>query len=244
LAVRVDHPVFDGTTGGSEHHGRRTHIIRLLRDAKEPMTVEYVAKRVGLPPNTARFHLESLVDAGFAKREAQERTTPGRPKVTYMGTLPNQTHERAQGFRLLAEIMAATVAQANGGAEEWMYRAGTDWGHYLATPGDPTQEIDESTIITALVNKLDALWYSPEIVRKDPPKLVLHNCPFWDSTRRHYVLCQLHVGMINGCLEEMGSGYRVSKVRAQDPAHRCEADLGRGTSRVTKANIEVVSPRG
>jgi predicted ArsR family transcriptional regulator len=205
------------------------------------MTVEQVAKRVGLPPNTARFHLESLVDAGFATRETQERTTPGRPKVAYMGTLPNQTHERAQAFRLLAEIMGVTVAQANGGAEEWMYRVGSEWGRFLATRGDSTHPIDEEEVLETLVNKLDALWYSPEVIRKDPPKLVLHNCPFWDSTRRYHVLCQLHAGMINGCLEEMRSTFRISRVRAQDPAHHCEAEFARGIGRTAKANIEVVT---
>jgi predicted ArsR family transcriptional regulator len=159
--------------------------------------------------------------------------------VAYRGTLPNQTHERAQGFRLLAEIMAANVAQANGGAEEWMYRTGTEWGRFLA-PASESALADADAVAT-LVNKMDALWYSPEVVRESPPRLVMHNCPFWDSSRRFPVLCQLHAGMMNGCLEEMGSPLRVTRVRAQDPAHRCETELGRHGGRATKADIEMAT---
>ena len=244
MAVNVEFPVFDGTTGGSEHAGRRTHIIRILRDTKEPLTVEQVAKRVGLPPNTARFHLESLVDAGFAIRETQSRTTPGRPKVAYKGTLPTQTHERAQGFRLLSEVMAVTVAQANGGASEWMYKVGAEWGRILATRGDPSQPVDEPKVFEKLIDKLDALWYSPEITDMDPPKVTMHNCPFWESVRRYSVMCQLHTGMINGCLEEMRSGYRLTRVKAQDPSHKCEACFSKTTARMVKVQVDVPNGTG
>jgi predicted ArsR family transcriptional regulator len=112
---------YDGTTGRSDHGGRRTHIIQLLRDSKEPVSVSEVAEQVGIHVNTARFHLESLVDAGLAERAQQPRTTPGRPKVLYTGTLPNQTHERAQGYRLLAEALTSAVAQNLPDASEVMY---------------------------------------------------------------------------------------------------------------------------
>lgn len=238
MAVRVDHSVFDGTTGRTEHGGRRTHIIRLLRDTKEPLTVEQVAKRVGLPSNTARFHLESLVDSGFATREAQSRSTPGRPKVAYTGTLPNQTHERAQGFRLLAEIMAITVAQSNCEADEWMYQVGSEWGRFLAPRTDPGDPVDEAEILERLIDKLDALWFAPEKESGDPPRLTLHHCPFWDSTRRHKVLCQLHVGMVNGSLEEMKSCYRVTRVLTHDLAHKCEVEFSQSTTRLSRATVE------
>ncbi|MDR3068928.1 MAG: helix-turn-helix domain-containing protein, partial [Cellulomonas sp.] len=93
--------IYDGTTGRSDSGGRRTHIIQLLRDSREPLSVAEVAEQVGIHINTARFHLESLVYSGLATRETESRAVPGRPRVVYTGTLPNQTHERAQGFRLL-----------------------------------------------------------------------------------------------------------------------------------------------
>jgi len=238
MAVRVDHPVFDGTTGQGDHAGRRTHIIKLLRDTKEPLTVEQVAKKVGLPPNAARFHLEALVDSGLATREAQTRNTPGRPKVAYMGTLPNQAHEREQGFRLLAEFMSAAIAQHNENAGEWMYQVGVEWGRYISCRPQDDGEVDETEVMTALVEKLDAMWFAPEAVDKDSSRLVLHNCPFTDSTRRYPQMCQLHAGMINGSLEEMGSGYRLTRMKAQMPTHKCEGELSKTTARMAKVQME------
>ncbi|MDR0285667.1 MAG: helix-turn-helix domain-containing protein [Propionibacteriaceae bacterium] len=242
MAVRIDHPVFDGTTGRGDHRGRRTHVIRLLRDSKEPLTVEQVAKRVGLPPNAARFHLESLVEAGFAVRMTQNRATPGRPRVAYLGTLPTQTDEREQGYRLLSEILATAVASANGDADEWMYRAGIDWGRCITSRCDPECPLPETDNLRGLVEKLDALWFAPELAGGDPPTLVLYNFPFLESTRRFpQVLCQLNAGLVNGILEEMHSGYRLGHLRANLAGHRCEGDLVKATGRVAKVPLEVTA---
>jgi len=238
MAVKVDHPVFDGTTGQGDHAGRRTHIIRLLRDTKEPLTVEQVAKKVGLPANAARFHLEALVDSGLATRETQSRSTPGRPKVAYMGTLPNQAHEREQGFRLLAEFMSAAVAQHNENVGDWMYRVGVEWGRYISNSPQDEEEIDETEVMAALIEKLDAMWFAPELVGKDSNRLILHNCPFTDSTRRYPQLCQLHAGMINGSLEEMGSGCRLTRLKVELSIHKCEGELSKTTARMAEVQLE------
>lgn len=156
-------PGFDGTTGRSEHGGRRTHVIQLLRDNKEPLSVADVAAKVGIHINTARFHLESLVDAGLADRAAQLRTTPGRPKVLYVGTLPNQTHERAQAYRLLADALTTAVAHNVPNPTKVMYDLGLTWGRYLTDA--PTEGVvpTEGEITAQLLAKLDALWFAPEL---------------------------------------------------------------------------------
>jgi predicted ArsR family transcriptional regulator len=239
MAAKVEHSVFDGTTGRSDHGGRRTHIIQILRDTREPLTVDQIADRVGIHVNTARFHLESLVDAGLATRETQARDTPGRPKVGYLGTLPNQTHERAQGYRLLAEILTTAVAQSGAESGEWMYRVGAEWGKYLTTRLAPFEEIDESEIAGRLVDKLDALWFAPDLQVGDPPRLVLHNCPFIEPARRFPgIVCQLHAGMINGSLEEMHSSQRLIKICPQVSDHYCEGYLGPVEERLEQVPLE------
>ena len=239
MAAR-DYRILDGTTGRGDHGGRRSHIIRLLRDTKEPLTVEQVARRVDLSLHATRYHLESLVDSGLAVRESEARTTPGRPKVTYRGTLPSQTHERAEAFRLLAELMAMTVAKTSNSSGEWMYQVGSEWGKCLmsrATAGTPS---GEGEAMEQLVDKLDALWFAPEWRDSDPATLVLYNCPFLDSARRcPQVICQLHAGMINGSLEGMGSQYRLVHLRAQASGHKCEGGLQATTARLTKVPLEV-----
>ena len=61
----------------------RAHVLDLLRAAGSPVGVQEIADRAGLHPNTARFHLDALVDAGLAARAPKERTTPGRPSMAY-----------------------------------------------------------------------------------------------------------------------------------------------------------------
>lgn len=160
-------PGFDGTTGRSEHGGRRTHVIQMLRDNKEPLSVADVATRVGIHINTARFHLESLVDAGLADRAAQSRTTPGRPKVLYVGTLPNQTHERAQAYRLLADALTTAVAHNVPNAIQVMYDLGIKWGRNLADAPTEGVDLSEDEIMAQLLAKLDALWFAPELAPVD-----------------------------------------------------------------------------
>jgi predicted ArsR family transcriptional regulator len=221
--------VYDGTTGRSDHGGRRTHIIQILRDTRTPLSVQEVAAKVGIHVNTARFHLESLVDAGMATRQTADRDSPGRPKVVYLGTLPNQTHERAQGYRLLAEILTTAIAQSDAHSGEWLYTVGQEWGRFLTTRLAPFETLEEHEIAGRLVDKLDALWFAPELAAPSgqAPRLLLHNCPFIAPARQYPdVVCQLHAGMIDASLEEMRSTYRLERLRPQVTRHLCEGCLG------------------
>ena len=227
MSDRPEPSSYDGTTE-RDHGGRRTHIIQLLRDSREPLSVADIADRVGIHVNTARFHLQSLVDAGLATREVEASSGPGRPRVVYTGTLPSQTHEHAQGFRLLSEMLTTAIAQKDPEAGPWLYGVGREWGRYLTTRVPPFTTVDETEIAARLVDKLDALWFAPEL-RQDALgnlSLLLHNCPFVDTARRcPKVVCQLHAGMINGSLEEMRSTHRLMELHPIASPHLCVGEI-------------------
>lgn len=61
----------------------RAEVLDVLRAAGGPAGVREVAARTGLHPNTARFHLDALVDAGLATRAPQPWAVPGRPSTAY-----------------------------------------------------------------------------------------------------------------------------------------------------------------
>jgi predicted ArsR family transcriptional regulator len=238
MTISIVAPAFDGTTGRGDHPGRRTDILRILRDAKGPMTVEQVAERAELPTNAARAHLESLVDCGLAVRRPENRTTPGRPRMVYKVVMPTQTHARAYSYRLLAQIIATAVAQANPNGGEWMYNVGRQWGHFLITrEADP--DADEQERLELLLSWLETMWFAPEVQTTDPPRVTLHSCPFAEAARRYpSVICQLHGGMINGACEAMGAGHRLVRLRAHQPGHKCECEFARTTSRMAKVPYE------
>lgn len=49
----------------------RADVLEMLRTADGPLGVREVAQRTELHQNTARFHLEALVEAGLAVREGE-----------------------------------------------------------------------------------------------------------------------------------------------------------------------------
>lgn len=186
-----------------------------------------ISEMVGIHANTARFHLESLVDAGMALRETEASGQPGRRRILYTGTLPNQTHERAQGYRLLAQILTGTIASRFPEVGEDMYEVGQQWGSYLTSRPAPFETLDEEAIDQRVMDKLDALWFAPEAVSQPKPHMLLHNCPFMESAREApEVVCRLHVGMINGSLEELRSTQRIVELNPFLKSHLCRAWLG------------------
>ncbi|MDR0285879.1 MAG: hypothetical protein LBI33_13470 [Propionibacteriaceae bacterium] len=182
---------------------------------------------VGIHANTARFHLESLVDAGMATREQEASAQPGRRRILYSGTLPNQAHERAQGYRLLAQILTKTIAAKSPEVGAEMYDVGVQWGSYLTSRPLPGEVLDEATIDQRVLDNLDALWFAPELMPPPKKRLVFHNCPFLDAaTNAPEVVCRLHAGMVNGALAEVRSKQRVVELIPFLKPHLCCALLG------------------
>ncbi|MER6900711.1 helix-turn-helix domain-containing protein, partial [Amycolatopsis sp. NPDC000740] len=73
----------------------RARVLHALRSEGGPVAVQDVAVQVGLHPNTARFHLDGLVDSGLAERRIEDRTRPGRPRTVYVAV----AEEAAEGRR-------------------------------------------------------------------------------------------------------------------------------------------------
>jgi len=216
-------PSLDDDHRSEDHGGRRTRIAALLHEAKEPLSVEEMAGLAGVHVNTARFHLEALVEAGEATRQAEARGKPGRRRVLYMGALPN--HESAQGYRLLANMLATVIAVNCQDPGEIMYQAGQEWGRFLTSRPMPFEVCDEDAIGTRILDKLDQFWFAAEQCAQ-PTQLLLHNCPFLDLARENpQVICQLHAGMINGSLEQLRSRQRIVELNPQVQPHLCRAIL-------------------
>ena len=111
----------------------RARVLDLLRAASGPVGVQEVADQAGLHPNTARFHLDALVDAGLATREPQQRTAPGRPSMAYRVTDSDGPTGRRR-YRLLAEMLASMIAGVMPQPGEAAAEVGREWGRYLAEP--------------------------------------------------------------------------------------------------------------
>ncbi len=183
----------------------RADVLDMLRAADGPLGVREVAQRMGLHPNTARFHLEALVEAGLAVRETEDRQTPGRPRIGYRAA-PDGPGGRRR-YRLLAEMLtsmiAGTMPEPGGATEE----AGRQWGAYLAEQPPPYQQPSAAEAVSRLAAIMEGLGFAPQAEAADDGRqflLNLRQCPFREVAERHRdVICSLHLGLMRGALHRM-----------------------------------------
>lgn len=182
----------------------RADVLDMLRAADGPLGVREVARRMGLHPNTARFHLEALVEAGLAVRETEDRETPGRPRIGYRAVADGPAGRRR--YRLLAEMLtsliAGTMPEPGSAAEE----AGREWGAYLTEQPPPYQRLTAEEALAKLTAIMEELGFAPQAEADGGGqyRLCLRQCPFREVAQHHQdVICSLHLGLMRGALARM-----------------------------------------
>ncbi|MGN6332399.1 MAG: helix-turn-helix transcriptional regulator [Motilibacteraceae bacterium] len=210
--------------------GRRAEVLARLRDADHPLTVAEVAQSVGLSPNTARFHLDGLVDDGLVERAPEERATPGRPRMLY-------TVRAAAGgprsYALLAEMLTGLVASLPS-AGSTARDAGRAWGRHLVERAAPSERIDADEAVARLNRLLDGIGFAPQSCAGEDgeTEVRLHHCPFEEIARDHTdVVCAIHLGLMQGALDELGAPVQATALEPFVTPTRCVARLRTETSR-------------
>ena len=89
--------------------GRRPDVLRVLKAAAGPMSITAVADKLGVHPNTVRFHLDTLVSDGQVEQVEPDRKRPGRPPQMFRA-LRQMDPDGPRHYRLLAEILATSLA--------------------------------------------------------------------------------------------------------------------------------------
>lgn len=184
----------------------RAEVLGTLQSADEAMTVTDVASRVGLHPNTARFHLDGLVEQGLVERTTEQRDVPGRPRALYRARADSARAGR-RSYRLLAEILASYVATQTPQPGAGALQAGEAWGHFLVERPAPFRRVDFDSATQQLVELLEELGFDPESAA-DPSgeRILLHQCPFREVAEEHgEVICAVHLGLMRGVLSELNA---------------------------------------
>jgi predicted ArsR family transcriptional regulator len=183
----------------------RADVLDMLRAADGPLGVREVAHRMGLHPNTVRFHLEALAEAGLAVRETEDRETPGRPRIGYRAAADGPGGRRRYGLlaEMLTSLIAGTMPAPGKAAED----AGREWGAYLTEQPPPYQKLSAQQAIGKLTAVMEELGFSPQAEAGDgdgQSRLCLRRCPFREVAERHQdVICSLHLGLMRGALDRM-----------------------------------------
>ena len=210
-------------------------VLEVVESAGQPISSAEVAKTLKLHPNTAREHLDALLNAGLVTTVPMRTGKRGRPTLLYSVTTldPNQILSTyldvitataislAEGSDGVAQAIAVgknwagltcpQPAQSNTqGASGAVASEASNLSEAGADTADDANGLAEAN--QRLENAIDQLrpiftvmGFSPELAKN---KLVLHSCPFAKGGWPHPLVCIIHEAYIAELLTR-SSGVRV-----------------------------------
>jgi predicted ArsR family transcriptional regulator len=185
---------------------RRREVLDVLRAAGRPLGVAEAAERIGVHPNTVRFHLDALVTEDLVVRQVEAPSGPGRPRTVYTPR-PGMDRGGTRSYRLLAQILLGQLASQGPGAREAATEAGRAWGGFLVDPLPPSQQPTAERSTARLLALLDDLGFAPEPeggTGKAPERIRLRHCPFLELAEEYgQLVCPVHLGLMQGALAEL-----------------------------------------
>jgi predicted ArsR family transcriptional regulator len=211
---------------GARLGASRARVLDVLRAARGPLGVQEIASHAGLHPNTARFHLDALMQAGLASRERQPRESLGRPSMAYKATGEDGPAGQRR-YRLLAEMLTSMIAAVMPQPGEAAAEAGREWGRYLAGQLPPYERLDAGEAIERLRATMEDVGFAPELaVDGSRYRLLLRQCPFREVAERHQdVVCALHLGLMQGALAQLRTPVTVGRLQPFAEVRGCIAEL-------------------
>jgi predicted ArsR family transcriptional regulator len=180
----------------------RAALLEALREQPDPVAVGALAVLTGRHPNTLREHLDRLVAAGLVVRHAAIPHGRGRPAWLYEALGPRPT---AEDYPELAASLAWSLGSQEKDATAQAREAGRRWGRDLSRErgAAPRPSIEEAR--TEAVALLGDLGFIPEI-DESVSRVRLTRCPLLQAAHvNRDVVCTLHVGLVQGALEQYGA---------------------------------------
>jgi predicted ArsR family transcriptional regulator len=203
--------------------GRRARITAELRGAADGLDVQELAARLGLHPNTIRWHLGILADAGVVSSRTAERSAPGRPRILF-SLRRDAEPAGSDDYRLLATILTTTLAARDDGSGE-AAAAGHAWGRYLVATPPPGTRVSDEQATGRVVELLAEQGFAPRV---EDGAVCMYRCPFGELATMHpQIVCALHRGLLDGALEELGTALETTELEIFPTPDRCVARIGR-----------------
>ncbi|MDJ0338484.1 helix-turn-helix domain-containing protein [Cryobacterium sp. PH31-O1] len=191
----------------------RMNLLYQLQ-SRGTMTVNDLAEAAGLHHNTAREHLDRLINDGFVTCAPEPRDSKGRPKMLYSAASGAGTE--------LGSIRSRKIAAAQARAEQLRRMLP------LLPAGQPTlagctgpaaqRQLD------ALDDHLDQAGFDASVA-SNGEQLHLHDCPYSEMVKDHPEVCGVHYRLIQGVLEQADGPLRAVGLNLIDAPHRCVIDV-------------------
>ncbi|MFF4545349.1 helix-turn-helix transcriptional regulator [Streptomyces sp. NPDC001406] len=201
---------------------QRRGVLQYLRGQAAPVTASALAKVCALHVNTVREHLDALVDAGLATREASSPSGRGRPAFRYRARPPQESPARE--YAGLAAVLAAQIARSSADPRRDALAAGEQWGLLLTARQTPTADPKEAR--TRLLDLLEEIGFAPE-ADADARRVRLRRCPFVETAREHPgVICGVHEGLVRAGLAALGGAPQEVELLPFAEPDACRLHLG------------------
>ncbi len=175
----------------------RARVLEAVQRRDSATSVGDIAHELALHENTARKHLDGLVDRGLISRTSGDAVGRGRPARSY-SALPQSTEPdaRVREYVGLATALARHIAATSDDPRRDAIAAGEYWGADLV-PAEITG--------TTLVSLLDDLGFAPEADSMGS-SIALRRCPLLDAVHAEpVVVCAVHLGIARGVVAALGS---------------------------------------
>ncbi len=206
--------------------GRREVILALLNDSIEPRSIASLAQELEVHPNTVRFHLETLVQAGRVEQTRGTSSGTGRPPNVFRAS---RTMDPAgpTSYRMLATALTGYLAEASDDPATTAKELGRSVGASFIRQRRAGRTRTRSQSVAQLVQVLDELGFKPET----PParaasEIRLRHCPFHDVAQKYgEVTCSIHLGLMQGVLSELRGPVTVDSLRPFVEPDLCVAHL-------------------
>ena len=198
----------------------RERLLDLLRASDSPLPVAALAAPLRLHPNTVRSHLQLLEAAELVVSAPDRAGGRGRPSIVFSAVPAEAEQEHA----LLAASLASALEPLPDGVEI-AETAGRSWGGVMIERLEPGRDPDDEACVERVASLLRRRGFAPEVAERE---LVMHRCPFRGLAELYpRVICSFHAGLIDGALEELGSGVGLDSLEAWVTPSTCVATFGR-----------------
>ena len=210
-------------------------VLTALRASAQPRTIASLAEQLQIHPNTVRFHLDALRQAGQVNQSLGEPTGPGRPPIVFRATR-GMDPNGPTNYRLLASILTSHLSGTSADPTSAAIELGRAWGPRLLETHSPRpghRQPGRAQALTRVTRMLSALGFAPEA--PDGPRATtirLRHCPFVEvvgetdrGPERPNVICSLHLGVMQGALAAMNGPVTVDRLDAFVEPDLCVAHL-------------------
>lgn len=236
----------------------QSQVLHHIARASHPVRVATVAKALGMPQNTLRDILNTLLNMGLITRSRAESTGRGRPSWLYEATSNNDPSQVAETFLAFTTAVSADLLESLPDPNAAAEKLGRSWGKQILRAGvaperaapvpriktDATSDLaasvpaSQTEVTDAALREhstktrlfFSKLGFKAKAGETDT-EIELHQCPFLeDPSAGPQVFCQIHAGMISEIIGTVSGGTLDAKLEPFEGPGYCGVHLRRSVS--------------